>query len=135
MKHLTAIALLALTGCAETSVRDSSGHVRFRTQADAQEVLYTDGAATLHIIGLNHSGPTLAGGNAFSQSSNAVTGGVATDVLAAGASSLFKKGASAGTSKVLLPGAATVGSQVASKPSTPAKATPAPVVVPRLTKP
>lgn len=53
-----------LVGCAETSVRDgTSGRVKFKTQANAADVYYSDGRTVLHIQGLDHATPTTAAYN------------------------------------------------------------------------
>lgn len=125
-------AILVL-GCAHTEVRDSQGHLVLWTNMDAQEVVSTPG--DLHVLGMNHTGPTLAGGTAFAQGVNAVGGAATSAVLAAGSSGLFNAGAAASSKALIIPTAA-VASSVASKPKVPVTATPAPTpLTPKLATP
>ncbi len=121
---LTATAFL-FAGCAYTRISDpTTGKPILFTQMDGSNVTLTAPGITFHADSMNHSTPTLAGGTAFSQGANAVSGGVATDLLAAGASNIFAKGTGAVSSKSLVVPAAAVGVHMASKPKVPA--TPAP---------
>lgn len=63
---ILAAVCYALAGCAQTKVREG-GKTVFSTQANADELEYRSPAGSyLHIRGLDHSTPTLAGGQAFS---------------------------------------------------------------------
>lgn len=121
MKSL-ALCLL-LTACASTTVRGPNGLVLLRTQANAASLDFTSGSTHLAVVGLDHSSDTLAGGTAFSQGTNSVTGGVAGDIFAAGATNIFSKGVP--TARAILPPVAAIGTQAASRPTVP-KATPRP---------
>jgi len=123
MTRLTALLALALTGCAWTKLSDPrTGKTILFTHGDFAALDVTAPGISLHAQGVNHSGPTEAGGRAFSHGVNAVGGAASSAVLAAGSSGLFRAGVST-ASRLVIPTAA-VASNYAAKP--PPKATPAP---------
>lgn len=110
-------------GCAYTRLGDPrTGKTILFTHGDFALLDVTAPGISLHAQGVNHSGPTEAGGRAFSMGANAAGGAASSAVLAAGSSGLFRAGAST-ASRLAIPTAA-VASNYAAKP--PPKATPAP---------
>lgn len=74
---------LGLMGCASTEVRENGQRV-FRTQADAQSIELTTKNTHLVMQGVNHSTPTLAGGQAFKMGADSVGTTVVSGILAGG---------------------------------------------------
>lgn len=74
---------LGFAGCASTEVREN-GRCVFRTQADAQSIELTTKNTHLVMQGVNHSAPTLAGGQAFKMGADSVGTTVVSGILAGG---------------------------------------------------
>ena len=90
---LECIALIALTGCAATTLY-SGGKPIIRIQSNATNISYTGNGVTFHADTLDNSGPTIAGGQAFAQGASAV-GSAATGVIVGLGSSGITKAAGA----------------------------------------
>lgn len=67
----------ALAGCASTTVRNASGQTILHTQADAQDLEFHQGDTSLHVVRLDHSTPTRAGGSVIGTTGTAVAGAAA----------------------------------------------------------
>jgi hypothetical protein len=83
MLIISALALLCFSGCASTTVKEN-GQTVFHTHADAQSIELTTKNTHLLMVGVSHSQPTLAGGQAFKMGADSVGTTVVSGILAGG---------------------------------------------------
>jgi hypothetical protein len=78
---LSLIVVLFLSSCSSTKVYDRNGRLRFATQGDC-EFQYHGADGTMLAGTFNHSGPTIAGGNAVAEMTDSVGRSVVGGILA-----------------------------------------------------
>ena len=59
---LALLTIIACIGCAGTTIKHGTTKVKF--QCNAKDVFYKDAYCQLHVVDMDHSTPTLAGGHA-----------------------------------------------------------------------